>query len=304
MKILLDSKQFTIKPTSQDAARLTKSLTKSEVEISPYDAVIAIGSRGQTFCPALMLDPKKPRSRANWKSQTLFCLDFDNGGSDLLLPNDAIAIYQKAKLSPLACYETFSSSPALPKFRLMFLLENAVFDYEEAKFIVNGLTYIMKGYDSLDAGVGRDLSRLFYGGKKLLYYDYDETYLELLNLPLLQTTYGASPKAQMKDLDKLAVTEIEDLQKLIKGVKKAIADPLKRNKAVGFNKLQKGNRYGTLLHAVNWLMTMSPLALTKDKVFEIVLEIIDDNREEWYDIKWDLEEKLSFIYDWCEGNGD
>ena len=301
IKILLDSKKYDTKPSKQDAARLTKSLLKTEVEISPQDAAIAIGENGQSFCPALMLDSNKARSRSNWASQMVFSLDFDNSGRDLIKPEEALAIYQKAQLSPFACYETFSSSANLPKFRLMFMLKNPVLDYDEAKFIVNGLASILADSDSLDAGVGRDLSRLFYGGKKLLHYE--EVYLDVGSIPLPEySTFSrivSNPKKL--DLNELTYAEVEDFKKLLKGVKKAIADPkcLHTEKP---NRLQKGSRYMTLLHSVNWLMCKVPITLAEEDVFEIILPIINENSTEWYDVEWDVEEKLSKIYDWCYGH--
>ena len=154
IKILLDKKQYSSKPSGQDAARLTETLSAAEVEISPQDAAIAIGKHGQSFCPALMRDVNKSRCRKNWAIQMVFSLDFDNNRDDLIKPEEAIAIYKKAKLYPFACYETFSSRKELPKFRLMFMLKNPVLDYDEAKFIVNGLASVLSHSDSLDAGVG------------------------------------------------------------------------------------------------------------------------------------------------------
>ena len=302
MKLLLDTKRFNKKPTPQDAMRLTKTLLQSEVELPPYDVAVAIGDNGQSFCSALMRDANKTRSRANWRSQMLFCLDFDNNGTDLLKPHEAIAIYQKASLPPFACYETFSSTEALPKFRLMFVVKEPILDYDEAKTIVNGLARVMEGCDALDAGVGRDLARLFYGGKKLLHFE--ETFLGISNLPLPTVTVTVTPpKEKLLLMDELSVTELEDFQKILKGVRKALSDPLRKKPSNGFNHLQKGNRYQTLLHSVNWLMTMSPVTLSKDEVEDFVLSVVDNNREEWYDVEWDISEKLSLIYDWCELNG-
>ena len=303
IKILLDSKQYDTKPSKQDAARLTKSLLKTEVEISPHSAAIAIGEKGQTFCSALMKNASLNRCRANWKSQMVFCLDFDNSGDDLITPEEAITIYRKAELPPFACYETFSSSATLPKFRLMFMLKNPVLDYDEAKFIVNGLASVLNKSDSLDAGVGRDLARLFYGGKKLLHYE--ETYLDISFIPLTENVpFSITTTPKKLDLSELSHAEIEDFKKLLKGVKKAIADPLCRNTKEP-NKLQKGSRYMTLLHSVNWLMCKMPITLSKEEViFDIILPIVDENPTEWYDVEWDIEEKLSKIYDWCYGHGN
>lgn len=302
MKILLDEKQFKSKPTANYAMKLTKSLLSAEVEITPHDAAIAVGERGQSYCPALMKPGSKSRCRANWHSQQLFCLDFDNNGSDLITPREAITVYEKAGVMPYASYETFSSTEALPKFRLMFVVKEPILDYDEAKTIVNGLARVMEGCDALDAGVGRDLARLFYGGKKL--HHFEETFLDISNLPLPTVTVTVTPpKEKLLLMDELSVTELEDFQKMLKGVRKALSDPLRKKPSNGFNHLQKGNRYQTLLHSVNWLMTMSPVTLSKDEVEDFVLSVVDNNREEWYDVEWDISEKLSLIYDWCELNG-
>ena len=294
IRILLDNERFSSKPSKADAARLTTTLGSSEVEIDPYEAAIEIGEYGRTFCPALMKDTSKPRSRSNWDRQMVFGLDFDNNGDNQIVsPDDAIALYREALLFPFACYETFSSTADKPKFRLMFMSQEMIRDYDRAKSIVIGLASIAP--DGLDEAVGKDLSRLFYGGKKLLYYE--EIYFNPELVPQAPFEPRLPPKKKLSLLEDLEPEELQDFLSLIKGIKKAIADPLKKHTKKP-NKLQKGSRYETLLACVSWLMSQSPITLTLEDVEGIILPLVDENQSEWYDIEWDLLEKLEKIYEW------
>lgn len=100
----------------------------------------------------------------NWKQQELIAIDIDNKdeNAEILTPQKAIILLKEKNVNVLAYYETFSSTYSLPKFRLLFLLNEAVSEVSKIKFILETLINIIPQSDPSC----KDPSRYFYGTNK------------------------------------------------------------------------------------------------------------------------------------------
>ncbi|MGM0947013.1 MAG: hypothetical protein ACQEW9_17700 [Bacteroidota bacterium] len=98
------------------------------------------------------------RKTKNWQSQQVFGLDFDTG----ILPEVVISRCEKVKLIPNILYHTFSDTPELRKFRLVFILTTSITEPEGAK---NFIKYLLEIFPEADKRC-KDLSRMFLGGKE------------------------------------------------------------------------------------------------------------------------------------------
>ena len=76
---------------------------------------------------------------------------------------------EKYKVKPCFAYASFSSSAEKPKFRLLFCCEFEVTDYRIRSVIQLGLMRMFKESDKSC----KDGSRFFYGGKEILYEDFE-----------------------------------------------------------------------------------------------------------------------------------
>ncbi|MEM9220756.1 MAG: hypothetical protein AAGD25_41365 [Cyanobacteria bacterium P01_F01_bin.150] len=105
------------------------------------------------------------RKNSNWKSQSVFALDFDNG-----ITFEAVS--DRLKDYGLSCcfaYNTFSDSPELAKFRVVFQLGEVITDREVRRSIQLSLEAL---FPEIDKSC-KDENRIFYGGKSLIFSDYD-----------------------------------------------------------------------------------------------------------------------------------
>jgi len=98
-------------------------------------------------------------SNANWYQQSVFALDFDKG---LISIDDALKRLNQLEIFPQLWYSTFSDSPALRKFRIIFFLEEPVQDPSIHKLIATSLLGLFPEADKQC----KNACRIFLGGKE------------------------------------------------------------------------------------------------------------------------------------------
>lgn len=115
---------------------------------------------GHTVCPAI-LDGSKA---ADWQEQQVFMVDIDNAdqGHPQLSQEQALRICDNYELSPVISYQTFSHSDKCPKFRLVFITDDAINDPDIRCAIVERLVSIFPQSDRACTNA----NRLFLGTNK------------------------------------------------------------------------------------------------------------------------------------------
>lgn len=186
VKICLDKTAYQTKPTNNEAAKITNTIAKNEVEgtidvLSQY-----IGENGHSWTPATFYNGK--RNNENFKCQQFFALDFDCGISY----TEIIKRSQKYRIPIAFIYETFSSTN-LNKFRVVFIHNSIIENSILAKYIQFALMGIFNECDQSC----NDIARLYYGGKKLLYINnscnnlyFDFNDLTISYVEFLKDRYG------------------------------------------------------------------------------------------------------------------
>jgi len=101
-------------------------------------------------------------SEKDWISQQIFALDFDNG----ITPNEIIKRCKMLSMIPNIIYTTYSDTPELRKFRVLFILDRNIEQYNQARHLQKGLMFLFKEADS----ACKDLCRMYYPGKEIIYY--------------------------------------------------------------------------------------------------------------------------------------
>jgi hypothetical protein len=158
-----DHAAFLSKPTTEDAARISKRIGRFKTQLTPAELhafVRDVSLDGRTFCPATFKNGK--RSKESFEQQQLFALDFD-GGISL---KDVVVRAERYDLPVLFAYDTFSSQNH-DKFRAVFLNDASVPDRRVAEAILKALTTVFPEADPSC----RDISHMYYGGKELLHFD-------------------------------------------------------------------------------------------------------------------------------------
>ena len=161
-----DFEKYSSKPPKEAAGRITNRIAKYPTAL-PLETIAKnlVQPNGFTFCPAVFTEGK--RRNANWKSQQLFGLDFDDG----MGISEVLARCEKYSIKPAIIYTTFSSVND-NKFRVLFLHESEVNDFRVRKLIQLAL---MELFPECDPSC-KDGSRVFYGGQELKLLDADAVF--------------------------------------------------------------------------------------------------------------------------------
>lgn len=161
LKLMIDTKSYNSKPS--DPWNIGKRIVKNAVDITPERLAAEI-IKGKTFVPSFLnkkIDGEVKRRMESWTSQQIIALDFDEG----MRIEEAL---EEFKDSAMFIYTTFSHTEEQHRFRVVFGLDQEVFDYH---IISNILKQFEERYQ-ID-GHCKDGVRLFYGGNKLYELNYE-----------------------------------------------------------------------------------------------------------------------------------
>ncbi|MEN8699584.1 hypothetical protein [Bacillus infantis] len=187
MRLLVDPISYPKKPAGYEIGKISNRVIGHEVDIDVEQLSKEILS-GKTFVPATFreINGQSRRSIDNWCSQQLIALDFDEG-----LTLEEALDDEFFRTNAAFLYTTFNHSVELNKFRVVFVLDEPVYDYNQVQAVINEL---MTRYPYADKSC-KDGSRLFFGGTKIYPFDYENRMsLELFNLgaPLQDIEYHLS----------------------------------------------------------------------------------------------------------------
>ena len=117
-----------------------------------------VGNKGHAFLTSIFHNNK--RNKENFKSQQIFALDFDGTISF----NEVSQIAERYGIPIALAYETYSSVNC-NRFRIVFISNTPVYDMKVAEIITDALIHLFEGCDT----ACRDVSRIFLGGKAVIY---------------------------------------------------------------------------------------------------------------------------------------
>lgn len=168
IKISCDNQKFQSKPSGDMVRYISNRLAKSGKLLSPKNVrrtVFNIGEKGCTFSPATFKGGK--RNKENYEQQ-LISLDFDNKD-----PNKKISFEEvkeraeRYELPVFFAYDTLSSIDH-DKFRVVFLNDAPIDDRRVAEAVQMAMGEM---FPEADSSCYKDVSKLYFGGKEVLYYD-------------------------------------------------------------------------------------------------------------------------------------
>ena len=161
VELLIDEMCFKKKPTSNDVALIqTRLKNEKSLKKIPLNELTTYIGRGQTLVLSVPKDIGNGAKNSNFKSQELFFLDIDNtDNEEIVLPETLIKLLNNYGVEIYGYYHTFSSTPELPKFRLILVSDKVIENVEEALLIINTLINLVPQADK----ACKNTSRLFYG---------------------------------------------------------------------------------------------------------------------------------------------
>jgi len=178
---------FKTKPNSRETATINNILPDCVMEVDSNglkQVAHLIGEQGVPFCPATFTGSE--RKAENFDQIQLIALDFDNDIPDKIIsPEEAIVRAEQYHISSAFSYATMSSNPEHNKFRMAFLNDVPITNKEVAEVMIKALLTIFPEADN----ACKDVSRLFYGGKKLLHFDDTIPEVNMVNIITGMTKY-------------------------------------------------------------------------------------------------------------------
>lgn len=164
IKVSLDSESFRTKPTDSEVGKMSLRIGKNVKVLNSIKSiqsfVLKVGQQGHSFSPATFSNGL--RRVDNFEQMQLLVLDFDGKIS-------FESVCERAKeheLPMLAAYDTFSSTNH-NRFRIIFLNNIPIKNIKAAKIYKGALMEIFPESDKTDS----DISKMYYGGKELLYFN-------------------------------------------------------------------------------------------------------------------------------------
>lgn len=175
--VSVDEVSFNRKPKAQEIVRMKYRAAGSWGEFELEELADLNGNKGHAIIPAHL---EGGISAKHCVAMQVVALDFDHGCSfdDIKYRCDAWG------LNIAYAYHTFSSSKEEEKFRVIFVLEELLVD----KFVINMVLLIFQNiFPECDHSC-KNMDRMFFGGKELIYFD-GEARIALVQLlsPLLES---------------------------------------------------------------------------------------------------------------------
>lgn len=157
---MIETQNHTEKPKNVGAVR-----SKMKFCQAPISKLAESLMKGQTLACGVL---NAGQTSLNWRSQQVFALDFDNNYDHNLI----IQRLSNYGIKPSFAYTTFSDSPECHKFRVMLTSNTSIVVPAVCKAIIKALHVICPECDK----TCKDLARLTFGGKSIIYEDYEATF--------------------------------------------------------------------------------------------------------------------------------
>lgn len=169
IKITCDDQKFQSKPSGDEIRHINNRIARFVKVLGPKDVkktAFNIGQEGCTFSPATFRNEK--RNKENFEQQQLIALDFDNKDSDKKVSFKEIKERaEHYELPVFFAYDTLSSRNH-DKFRVVFLNDAPIDDRRVAEAVQMAIGEM---FPEADSSCYKDVSKLYFGGKGIIYYD-------------------------------------------------------------------------------------------------------------------------------------
>lgn len=163
MRIQISNIELKYKPQGFEIGKIKRDTLESVQDITIDTLADQIGNHGRSFYPAYLQGGLK---RENFVYMELFALDFDNKKGDIRF-EDIKSKADSYGLPILFAYETLSSTDEQQRFRIVF---RHIFPMDDVKIAEIMIGMLLKIFPQADYAC-KDVSRIYLGGKKLLFCD-------------------------------------------------------------------------------------------------------------------------------------
>lgn len=172
--VSIDSLYFDHKPTTDEAAQITKRLTRQSGTVEDLAGEL-VQPKGRSWSPGVF-SQDGVRNNDCWETQQVFALDADSKEATMSL-TDILNRCNAYGVHPAFIYTSFSHTEETPKYRVVFVAPVAI-THSRIRDVIQ--LALMRIFPEFDQSV-KDAARMFYGGKEIVHSDY-EAELNILGL--------------------------------------------------------------------------------------------------------------------------
>lgn len=162
VKIHILDKRYKTKPKGKEFGRINNRITDNIEEIDIDTFAEEVGANGRPFTPAIFHSRRK---KEDFAEEQVYALDLDDG----ITLEEFLSRAERYQVRPAFIYATYNHSEERPRFRAVFVNDCPIGDSRAASIIIHMLQYIFPEADKNC----KDVSRLYLGGKGILYKDVD-----------------------------------------------------------------------------------------------------------------------------------
>ncbi|MCL6590702.1 MAG: hypothetical protein K6U80_12185 [Firmicutes bacterium] len=178
LPVLVDPKQYQAKPTIKDTKRIAATILKRSVKYITVEKLAEFLLKGQSVYPG-KFEGEGIIEDSTWRSQRVFMIDIDNDpdkvGDRIISVDGALDICRESGINPAFIFETFSSREYgyNLRFRIVFVTNSLIDSRQDRDAIFYFLfrVFTKDGIKLYDPKCFNP-SRIFFGGKALLYIDH------------------------------------------------------------------------------------------------------------------------------------
>ena len=177
MKLTISKRGISKKPSTHKEVAILKSSIKEVVDVNMEELVFIVQNLPFNLSEASGI------SERDWLSQQMFGLDFDSGVD----VKPVIEYCRKYSLIPNVIYSTSSNTTEKPRFRVIFILDTPIMDYNIAKRVQTGIVSLFKSDENC-----KDDGRMFYPGPAVIHRDDELNESSWFVSTILGSTVGES----------------------------------------------------------------------------------------------------------------
>lgn len=159
INVLLDTKNYKVKPTGKTVSAITRRLPSCAVSISIKDLADKV-SGGYSWKASVMSDT----TNDSFVFSTLVALDIDNKTSYTSIEE---FLQIQGKYKPCFIYETFSSKKDHERYRAVFAFDKEITDYDTMCALYKD---VWAQYHNIELDESVNPGKILFGGTRLRYY--------------------------------------------------------------------------------------------------------------------------------------
>ena len=199
-KITTDLTPRSQKPTADEIGFISNNLNNIvEINIEEFSDIMQLG---YTWSAGIFNGNRK---NINWREQSVFALDFDNG----ITPEEIINRFKILSIIPNVIYTSFSDTPEHRKFRVVLFIDKIISNIDERNFIQKGLMGMIGDVDA----ACKDAARLYFGGKQSTIINSEPISTEYL-VDCINCAIIASDSGKTRKVIKNTSSDIKETEKL------------------------------------------------------------------------------------------